>query len=743
MKEEFADLVNDFQEESNDLLEAMEVSLFEIQDEGMNEDNINAVFRAAHTIKGAGGLFELDYLVSFTHVAENLLDEIRNNRIEMSDEIVDLYFVVKDQLQALVDFAVENEDAPDGEIKETSEELIEKLNFYLNGGVSLNDSDTNKTVELESVPEPIEPKPEPEIVPEPVVKIEVAQPTIVIKKPLTIAKKEIEYALSIEFLNLKIPNVNPSVHLKKLHDLGEVISIKTVTQAPDLLSFNPQDLSIKYNVVLKSTKLEDEINNIFIDIQDSCKITIQRLNEQDIIKSNNEKPIEVLKPIEEPKPDIVQPDVPKQTTKEPATKEPVKVNQAAVKKPKKSTKSNKVAKESEIKASSSIRVEAHKIDILINLIGEMVIANSNVVEQIAKTGEKHLMESVSVVSRMLEEIREASMQTRMVPIGETFSRFKRIVRDLSKELGKHIELEIFGADTELDKTVTEKISDPLIHLVRNSLDHGIEMPEVREANGKSVTGTITLKAFHEAGSIAIQIQDDGKGLDPNILKAKAIEKGLISEDDNLTEKESLNLIMMAGFSTAESISNISGRGVGMDVVKRNIEALRGTIDLDSRVGEGTTITIRLPLTLAIIDGFLTKVGETFYVVPLEMIVECIELTQTQMKEMNDNEYINLRGAILPLLDLRDYFDIDKGDSKRENIIIVRFAEQQVGLIVNELHGEFQTVIKPLGKIFRNVQGIGGATILGSGKVAMILDIPILMQSINRLGDKFMKDDYNE
>jgi two-component system chemotaxis sensor kinase CheA len=257
------------------------------------------------------------------------------------------------------------------------------------------------------------------------------------------------------------------------------------------------------------------------------------------------------------------------------------------------------------------------------------------------------------------------------------------------------------------------------------------MPDVRAQKGKNTTGHLLLKAFHDAGNIAIQIVDDGKGLDAGVLRAKAIEKQLIDPDVELTNKEAFNLIMMPGFSTAEVVSNISGRGVGMDVVRRNIEELRGSVDLDSVIDKGTTITIRLPLTLAIIDGFLTKVGDTFYVIPLDMIVECIELTSKQVEEMRKNNYINLRGSILPVIDLREYFEIKKVHSKRENIVIVRYAEQTVGIIVNDLHGEYQTVIKPLGIVFRNVKGIGGATILGSGEVAMILDVPMLLQCINK------------
>jgi two-component system chemotaxis sensor kinase CheA len=268
--------------------------------------------------------------------------------------------------------------------------------------------------------------------------------------------------------------------------------------------------------------------------------------------------------------------------------------------------------------------------------------------------------------------------------------------------------------------------------VRNSVDHGIETKEVRLSKDKPSAGNITLKAFHEAGFIAIQIIDDGKGLDPDFLRKKAIEKGIITADDVLSEKECFELILAAGFSTAEKITSISGRGVGMDVVRRNIEDLKGTISIDSELDKGTTITVKLPLTLAIIDGFLTKVGEKSYIIPLNMIVECIQLTDDYKEQLKENDYINLRGGILSLLDLRDFFNIPKIGSKRENIVIVKFDGKSIGLIVDELKGEFQTVIKPLGKIFQNIKGLGGSTILGGGEVGMILDIPLLIKSVTEV-----------
>jgi two-component system chemotaxis sensor kinase CheA len=302
-----------------------------------------------------------------------------------------------------------------------------------------------------------------------------------------------------------------------------------------------------------------------------------------------------------------------------------------------------------------------------------------------------------------------------------------VVRDVSAEIGKDIALQISGADTELDKTVVEKIGDPLMHLVRNSMDHGIEPAEERIAAGKSARGTVRLNAYHDSGSIVIEVSDDGRGLNTARILAKAQEKGLVPSGQSLTPAEIHRLIFEPGFSTAEKITNLSGRGVGMDVVKRNIEALRGTVDLASRPGEGTVFTIRLPLTLAIIDGFLVGVGKASYVVPLDTVIECIEMAGDQ-RPAGDANYISLRGEVLPFVRLHDMFGEAQRRQGRENIVVVQYGGQKAGLVVDELLGEFQTVIKPLGKIFQGLAGVSGATILGSGEVAVILDVPQLIQS---------------
>ncbi|WP_346426953.1 chemotaxis protein CheW [Methylomonas sp. Kb3] len=381
-------------------------------------------------------------------------------------------------------------------------------------------------------------------------------------------------------------------------------------------------------------------------------------------------------------------------------------------------------KDNKARENQTIRVDAERLDKLIDVIGELVISGAGVNLRALQTSDSALLEATSEMMRLVEEVRDGALQLRMVAIGATFSRFQRVVRDVGKELGKDIALVITGGDTEVDKSVVEKIGDPLMHLVRNAMDHGIESAEVRAARGKPSRGELRLNAYHESGSIAIEVSDDGGGLDRDRILAKAIEKGLVQADAKLSDHEIYSLIFEPGFSTASQISNLSGRGVGMDVVKRNVTDLRGDIEVESRPGQGSTIRIRLPLTLAIIDGFLVGVGKSSYVIPLDRVVECLELSG----DLNDRDYMDLRGEVLPFIRLRDLFNISGDQPRRPNVVVVHSAGVKTGLVVDRLIGEFQTVIKPLGKLFGHVEGLGGSTILGSGEVALILDVPVLVSA---------------
>lgn len=370
----------------------------------------------------------------------------------------------------------------------------------------------------------------------------------------------------------------------------------------------------------------------------------------------------------------------------------------------------------------TVRVAAQKLDSLITHIGELITAAASANLTARRSGNADLQESTSRVSALIEQVREGALQLRMVKIGGTFSRFQRVVHDVSAELGKQIQLVVSGEDAELDKTVVEQIADPLTHLVRNAIDHGIESADLRAGRGKPIGGTIKLNAFHDSGSIVIEVSDDGGGLKRDRILAKAQERGLVESGRVLSDSEIFSLVFEPGFSTAEAVTNLSGRGVGMDVVKRNITALRGTVSIRSTEGIGTTISVRLPLTLAIINGFQVAVGNSIFVLPLESVEECIEFST-----VDGHHFTSLRGGVLPYIHLRDLFATSAATTRRQSIVVINHAGQRAGLVVDGLLGEFQTVIKPLGKMFRQVECVSGSSILGTGEVALILDVAALVQ----------------
>jgi two-component system chemotaxis sensor kinase CheA len=382
-----------------------------------------------------------------------------------------------------------------------------------------------------------------------------------------------------------------------------------------------------------------------------------------------------------------------------------------------------------------IRVHADKLDRLIDLVGELVITGASANLQAQRGGQTDLIETTSILSRLVENIRDSALQLRMVQIDETFNRFKQVVLDSAHETGKEIDLVITGGETELDKSVAEKLGDPLLHLVRNAIDHGIETAAMRAELGKPAKGTLRLNAYHDSGSIVIEVIDDGGGLSKEKIFGKAIEKGLIEANAALSDEDITNLIFEPGFSTHAGESDISGRGVGMDVVRKNIQSLRGTVEVISVEGQGATFAIRLPLTLAIIDGFLVGVDKSSFVIPLETVVECLELQCSNA----DSHYLNLRGEVLPYVRLRELFEVEGQRPARENIVVIKTGGHKAGIVVDTLLGEYQTVIKPLSIMFRHLRGIGGSTILGSGEVALILDVQALASLATNSEEHAMTD----
>ncbi len=724
MDKEMEQALQTFLEESRELLQAMEEGLLNLESTPDDREAIGAVFRAAHTIKGSSGLFGLDAIVAFTHVTENLLDKVRGNEIAIDSDLIALLLTAGDHIATLVDQVAQNNTVPDEPTQRAGENLLAQMRTLL--------SPTAKAAKTASMPTEHE-------------------------TPLQSCGGGLvgsdNWHISLRFGHDVLKNgMDPLSFFRYLGTLGKIVTLTTLPDAmPPAESMDAESCYLGFEIDFKSEADKSAIEEVFEFVRDDCNLRIlpphSRIEE--FIRLMNELPEDKVRlgeilvnsgvltsqecenmllcqsmrvaAAEDAPPDA-------ETSAVPPLGE-LLIQEGMVQKElvDAALEKQKQVRENKAQESKYIRVHADRLDELINLVGELVITGAAAGLQAKKLRNAGLLETTSTMTRLVEEIRDGALQLRMVQIGETFSRFQRVVRDVGKELGKDIALVVSGAETELDKSVVEKIGDPLMHLIRNSMDHGIEPAELRAQRGKPAKGTVRLDARHESGSIVIEVADDGGGLKRERIFAKALEKGLVTANQVMSDQEVFGLIFEAGFSTADAVTNLSGRGVGMDVVRRNIEALRGTVEIDSRELVGTTMRIRLPLTLAIIDGFMMGVGGETYIAPLDMVMECIELSAGERKETRSHGFINLRGAVLPLICLREHFRIRGQSGKRENIVVVQYAGQRAGLVVDELMGEFQTVIKPLGKLFGNLKGIGGSTILGSGEVALILDVPALVQ----------------
>ena len=716
MNVDISSALPEFIAESRMLLQDLEASLLRLENDGASADadTVNAMFRAAHTIKGSAGVFGLEPIVKFTHVMENVLDKLRENTISIAGDLVNTLLVCCDHLNGLIDALEKHEELSNAALDARALELTTRLRVYL------GEAPPGKgTLPVEQ--------------------------TVTVESSGGSGSEEHDYwHLSLRFGRDTLRNgMDPLSFIRYLGTLGEIAQMTTLLdELPAAVDMDAESCYLGFEIDLRSAADKQTIESAFEFVRDDITLRIlpppshlaryleriKNLNGDidrlgDILResgilTNNELD-DALKFQE--------------TAPNPATgKSPlgeILVSQGMVQQPVVSAALDKQKQLREHKAQEArfVRVHADKLDALINLVGELVISSASTALLAQKAGDARLHESTHVMSRLVEEIRDGALHLRMVEIGDTFNRFTRVVRDVSKELGKNIELLISGADTELDKTVVEKIGDPLMHLVRNAMDHGIESAATRAACGKPAKGTLRLNAHHDSGSIVIEVSDDGGGLPRDKILRKAVERGLVAEGQSLTDQEICNLIFEPGFSTADAVTNLSGRGVGMDVVRRNIQALRGTVEIHGEEGRGTTVRIRLPLTLAIIDGFLVGVATSCYVVPLDMVVECLELSPQHLQETGDHNYVNLRGEVLPFIRLREQFALTGETRRRASIVVVQHAGHKAGLVVDELLGEFQTVIKPLANLFNRVKGVSGSTILGTGEVALILDVPALIQ----------------
>jgi two-component system chemotaxis sensor kinase CheA len=698
------DALQTFVVESRELLADMESALLGVEAAPDKSELINAIFRAAHTIKGSSGLFGLDHVVAFTHVVEHVLDQLRSDHLVIDDALVVLLLSCADHIRALVERIADGHLDADTELQAQGAPLLSQLHGILGRPHTAVAAAT------------------------------VAPAIAAAAAPLDGPSVSSDtWHISLRFGPEVLKNgLDPLSFIRYLATLGRIAAIETLTHSlPTLTQLDPELCYLGFEIAFESSVEKSAIENVFEFVRDECQIRIlpphSKISEYEVLLQQQTGDLcrlgemlvrcGTLTAAELASALAAQIDTPAKPIGtilvEQGTVHPTVVEAALNK--------QRQVKDLGAAESRSIRVDADKLDQLINLVGELIIAGSSVNLIAHQAGIVELQESTSKLSMLVEEVRDSALQLRMVKIGATFNRFQRVVHDVARELGKTVTLNILGEDTELDKTVVEKIGDPLMHLVRNSMDHGIEAPEVRQAQGKPSVGTLTLNAYHDSGSIVISVQDDGGGLKRERILAKAIERGLVDAGRHLSDAEVYALIFEPGFSTAEAITNLSGRGVGLDVVKRNITALRGTVGLTSREGVGTTVTVRLPLTLAIIDGFLVEVGKSVFAIPLDMIEECIAYTAEP-----GHDYTNLRGEVLPFIRLRELFSIHAAAPRSENIVVLKHADQKAGLVVDKLLGEFQTVIKPLGEMFNHVKCISGSTILGSGDVALILDVPAVV-----------------
>jgi len=707
---ELDEILRAFVEESLELLSKAEDFLLTLESDPKNSEALNGLFRSVHTIKGTAGMFGFDWIVHFTHVVENLLEKLRSYEIELTPPVIEILFQSRDHIVKIV--KIHSKENLDEDTIQKGKLILESLETYLNRHPSRKQSPSDEKFETDLKETTLHP-----------------QTDFRFQNP--------NYHISLRlhphtFLNA----LDPSSFIRYLNEIGTIQFVRTIIRSlPEWNDFNPEHCYLGFEISFSFAGSPQEVQKVFEFLEFDSKVAILSPNpsleevkahiaslpEDEIFLSNLYMEMGVL------------------------DRDELILLLESFQGVLTYRKANRASSETEGKreihpplqqvdpfheaSSSSLRVDSSRIDYLINKVGELVVAEATLSQLFSQSEDTAVLEALNATSRLVHEIREISLKLRMVPIGDSFQKYHRIVRDLGRELGKKVKLQIRGGDTELDKTVMERLSDPMVHLVRNAIDHSLEFPEERIALGKEETGTILLNAFHDTGTIVIEISDDGRGINHEKVLARAREKGIAKLDETYSDEEIERFLFFPGFSTADQVSNISGRGVGLDVVLKNIESLRGSIQIQTAKNKGTKFIFRLPLTLAIIDGFLVGSGEDLYVLPLDMVRECVEFREELPTSEDSSRFFNLRGSILPYVRLDEFFYGISIPSPRKNIVVTEFLGNRFGLVVDKLYGELQTVIKPLAKVFENIRGIGGSTTLGDGRIALILDVPDLHLSL--------------
>lgn len=715
-----------FREEAYELLNELETSLLDLEDDKENSELISSVFRVMHTIKGSSSMFGYNQISQFTHEVESIMDLLRSGVILADKEFIDLTLEARDHIRDML----EAEDSEADSFEETSAALKTRFRICVN------------RLKGEDAP--------PETPPETSSAGEITAP----KKSAAVSDEdgapsppgdegeeedeEHEVTYRIEFLPCKdffLSGNRPLRLLDELKDLGETTVLVHKDKIPPLSEINPESCYTSWDIFLTTSKGRNAIEDVFIFVPTETKIEIQEVHQEGGFTDNHEvkrlgeilkergllddhalkNALKSQKKIGEV---LIENKIVTQGDLDSALEEQKHVRKVT-------------EKRSNDSATGSIRVSSEKLDDLVDLVGEMVTVQARLTQMVQKESASEMIAISEQIERLTAELRENTMSIRMLPIGTTFRKFKRLVRDLSKKLNKQVELKTEGGDTELDKTVIERLNDPLVHIIRNSLDHGIETPEARRLAGKPEEGSLTLSAVHSGASVEISITDDGKGMKPEIIKRKAVEKGLISPDKELSPQEIYDLVFMPGFSTNTEVTSVSGRGVGMDVVKQEIEGLGGRIDINSEEGKGTSMVLKLPLTLAIIEGLLIRIKDSFFVIPLATVEECVEITEDDRNQNERRNITDIRGEAISYVRLREFFAIQGESPKIEQVVVVNSRNSRIGFVVDEVIGDYQTVIKNLGKMYRHVEGLSGATILGDGSLALIIDVQKIASAVQK------------
>ncbi|MFP5223389.1 MAG: chemotaxis protein CheW [Acidobacteriota bacterium] len=676
-----------FRDEATDLLVELESALLELEDSPEDMELVNRVFRAMHTLKGSGAMFGFDDIAQFTHEVETVFDLVRSGQLPVTKVLLDLTFQAKDHVKVLL-----GHDASElGDYMEDAQKLLTGFRALVPQDQTDDDSG--------------------------------GQPrSSDFQKDEAVGEGSVHRVRVRPKTGIYATGNNPEFLIEDLRSLGQAMVFAHVEDIPPLRELDPQNCHIWWDVLLTSDATENAIRDVFIFVEDDCVFSINT------VETSGDVELKKLGEILIERGDITEEGITRALS---GQKRLGAILTEAGMLPEKSVEAA-LAEQSLVKlkqeqkkgpeGTSSLRVSAEKLDLLQDLVGELVIVQAQIKQVAPSLGNSMIVTLAEQLERLSDDIRDSTLAIRMLPIGSTFSTYRRLVRDLSSEIGKEIDLVTSGEDTELDKTVLDRLGDALIHLLRNSIDHGIEPPDQREAAGKPRRGTLHLGAEHSGGDVVIQIVDDGKGIDPERVRQKAVERGLIPENAELSHRETLELIFLPGFSTAQTISSVSGRGVGMDVVKRVVNTMRGSIDIESELDKGSVVSIRLPLTLAIIDGLQVRVGTESYVLPLDVVEECVELDRKDLGAEGKRRIINLRGEVVPIISLREWFRLPGELPSIEQVVILNVDGNRMGMVVDHVVGEHQTVIKSLGPVFRKLEGFSGATIQGDGTMSLILDV---------------------